>query len=119
MDAKKIDLNKWLFYGVFIGATNTLCYLYFTQVTCVIYDIVNSLVGMFLQLIVLDYMARKSVSGQEAMSFALLCSVVNITSTCNGFVGGYLFPIIGLKWLIIISAVTSFACLPLLKRIRI
>ena len=117
--AKNIDINKWLFWSVFIGAVNTLCYLYFTPVTCVVYDVVNGVIGMFFQLIVLDYMARKSTSGQEAMSFALLCSVVNLTSTCNGFVGGYLFPIIGLHWLIIISAVTSFACLLLLKRIKL
>lgn len=117
--AKKIDINKWLFWSVFIGAANTLCYLFFTPVTCVVYDVIGGLVGMFLQLVILDYMARKSTSGQEAMSFALLCSVSNLTNTCNGFVGGYLFPIIGLHWLIIISAVTSFACLSLLKRIKI
>lgn len=117
--AKKIDINKWLFYSVFIGAVNTLCFLYFTPVTCVIYDVVNSLIGMFLQLIVLDYMARKSTPGMESMSFALLCSVSNLTGTMNGLAGGYLFPIIGLKWLIILSATTSFMCLPLLKRIRV
>jgi MFS family permease len=116
---KRLNLNKWIFYSVLIGAVNTLLYLYFTPITDVVYDVINGVIGIFLQLIILDYMARKSTSGQEAMSFALLCSVVNITSTFNTLVGGYLFPIVGLKWLIIISATTSFMCLPILKKIKI
>lgn len=117
--SKKLDLNKWIFYSMFIGALNTVCYLYFTPVTCVIYDVIGSLTGMFLQLVLLDYMARKSLSGLESMSFALLCSVVNITSTVDTLAGGYLFPIIGLKWCIIVASLTSFLCLPLLKRIKL
>ena len=117
--SKKIDLNKWLFYSVFVGATTTLCYLYFTPWTCVLYDILMSITGMFLQLLMLDFFARKSKSGLECVTFALLTSVANITGTCNTLVGGYLFPIIGLNALIIISSLTSFCCLPLLKRIRI
>ena len=117
--SKKIDLNKWIFYSVIIGATNTLCYLYYTRISCVVYDVVNSVIGMFLQLIILDFCARKSKTGSECLTFALLTSVCNLTNTCNGFIGGYLFPIIGLSWLIIVSSVTSFCCLPLLKRIKI
>jgi MFS family permease len=117
--SKKIDLNKWLFYSVFIGATTTLCYLYFTPTTCVLYDIIMSVVGMFLQLLMLDFFARKSKNGLECVTFALLTSVSNITGTLNSLVGGFLFPIVGLQWLIIVSSVTSFLCLPLLKKIRI
>lgn len=116
---KKLDLNKWIYYGVWIGAANTLCYIYFTPVTCVIYDIVGGFIGMFLQLIILDYMARKSLTGLESMSFALLCSVVNITSTIDTLAGGYLFPIIGLKWCIILASLTSFMCLPILKKVKL
>lgn len=117
--SKKINLNKWLLYSVFIGAFNTLCYLYFTPVSCVAYDVVDSVTGMFIQLMVLDFMARKTKPGMESMSFALLCSVTNLANTCNGFVGGYLFPMVGLKWLIVISAGASFLCLPLIRRIKI
>ena len=117
--SKKIDLNKWLMYGVFIGALNQLCYLYFTPVTCVVYDVINSFTGMFTQLVLLDYMARKSIAGLESMSFALLCSVVNITNTINTVAGGFLYPIIGLQWLIILASATGFLCLPILKKVKL
>lgn len=117
--SKKIDINKWLMYSVWIGAFNTLCYMYFTPVTCVVYDVVDSVIGMFLQLVVLDYMARKSKPGMESMSFALLCSVTNLASTVNGFTGGFLVPLVNLKVLILISAASSFLCLPLIKRIKV
>lgn len=117
--AKKINLNKWIYYGVWIGAANTACYMWFTPVTCVIYNIIGSLTGMFCQLVLLDYMARKSLTGLESMSFALLCSVVNITSTVDTLAGGYFYPIIGLKWCIILASLSSFLCLPILKRIKI
>jgi hypothetical protein len=67
----------------------------------------------------LDFFARKSKNGLECVTFALLTSVSNITGTLNSLVGGFLFPIVGLQWLIIVSSVTSFLCLPLLKKIRI
>jgi MFS family permease len=117
--SKRLDLKVWLVRSVWIGASTTLCYLWFTPITCIIYDVVFSVIGMFLTLMVLDFMARESKTGMEAMAFALLCSITNLTSTLNGFVGGWLFPIVGLKWLIIISAFTSFLCLPLIKRLKI
>lgn len=117
--SKQIDLNKWLFWSIFIGATNTLFYLYFTPVTCFVYDVINSIITMFLQLVLLDFCARKSKLGAEACTFALLTNVCNLTSTCNGFIGGYLFPIIGLKPLIIIASLTSFACLPILRKVKL
>ena len=116
---KQIDLNKWLFWSVFIGSCSTLAYLYFTQISCVVYDIIDSVTGMFITLLMLTFMAKKAKPGLETVSFALLCSVNNITGTLNQILGGYLFPIIGLKWLIIISAVLSFSCLLILKRIKI
>ena len=117
--SKVINLNKWIYYGVWIGALNTICYLYFTPLTCILYNIIGSVTSMFFQLVLLDYMARKSLTGLESMSFALLCSVVNITSTVDTLAGGFLFPIIGLKWCIIIASLTSFACLPILKKVKL
>lgn len=116
--SRSINVRKWLVISVFIGAITTSCYLYFTPTTDVIYTIVGSVIGMFIQLLSLDFMARNTQKGMEATSFALLCSVSNLAGTCNGFVGGWLFPIVGLNWLIIISAVTSFVCLPILLKFK-
>lgn len=117
--SKKLDLRKCLYWAVGLGATTSLAYLYYTPVSCIVYDILFSIAGMFTTLLILDFMARESKLNMETMTFALLCSVTNLTGTLNSFVGGWLFPIVGLKWLIIISASTSFLCLPLIKRLKI
>lgn len=116
--SKLINLKKTLTISVFIGAVTTLCYLYFTPVSCVIYDIIFSVIGMFIQLMMLDFVARETTKGMEAISFALFCSVINLASTCDSIVGAWLFPLVGIKVLIIIAAFTSFLCLPIIGRIK-
>ena len=115
--SQRINIKKCLFFSVFLGALTTLSYLYYTPVTAIIYDIAYSLIGMFIFLIVMDFMARNSVKGLEATSFALLCSISNLALITSNLSGAFLLPVIGLKWLIIISALTSFLCLPLIKKI--
>jgi MFS family permease len=116
--SKSLNLRIWLYRSVWLGAFCTLGYLYYTPFSAILFDIVFSVTGMFFTLLVLDFMARESKIGYEALTFALLCSVTNLTGTLNGFIGGWLFPIIGLKYLIIISAICSFACLPLIRRLK-
>jgi predicted MFS family arabinose efflux permease len=116
---KKIDYKKWLKISVLVGACTTLCYLYYTPVTCVIYDILFSVSGMFVLLMLLSLMAKSTLTGKEATSFALLCSVNNLAGTCSTLSGAYLFPKIGLTYMILLSAITSFACLPLIRRLEI
>lgn len=113
----KINIKKWLYWSVFIGAVTTLSYLYYTPVTAVAYDVVYSFMGMFIFLMIMDFMARSSVNGLEATSFALLCSISNLALVASNLSGAYLLPLVGLKWLIVLSAVTSFLCLPLIKKI--
>lgn len=115
---KLLDIKKALIVSVFVGGVTSLAYLYFTPVSCVIYDIIFSVIGMFIQLMMLDFVARSTKVRMEAISFALFCSVINLASTCDNLVGAWLFPILGLQWLIILAAVSSFACLPLINRIK-
>jgi len=114
----RINIKKWLLLSVFLGAITTLSYLYYTPVTAVIYDIIYSFIGMFIFIMVMDFMARESVKDLEATSFALLCSISNLAMVTSNLSGAYLLPIVGLKWLVIISALTSFLCLPLISRIK-
>jgi len=116
---KKINVQKWLYISVFLGAVTSLCYLYFTPTTAVIYGILFSVLGMFIHLIVMGFMANSTLPGKEATSFALLCSINNLAGTASGLSGAFLFPKIGLHWLIIASALTSFLCLPLIKKLEI
>lgn len=115
--SQKINIKKWLFFSVFLGAIVTLSYLYYTPVTAVIYDVVYSLIGMFIFLMIMDFMARNSVKGLEATSFALLCSISNLALVTSNLSGAFLLPTIGLKWLIVLSSLTSFLCLFLINKI--
>jgi predicted MFS family arabinose efflux permease len=116
--SQKINIKKWLYGSVILGALTTLSYLYYTPQTAVVYDVVYSLLGMFIFLMVMDFMARHSVSGLEATSFAFLCSISNLAGVTSNLSGAFLFPLIGLRWLIVLSALTSFLCLLLINRIE-
>lgn len=115
----KINLQKWLIISVFIGGLTTLCYLYYTPVTVWIYGICFSVVGMFVHLILMDTLARVSIKGLEATSFALLCGIHNLSGTASSLSGAYLYPKIGLQPLIIIASLTSFICLFWVSKLKI
>lgn len=115
--SQRIKIKKWLFISVFLGALTTLSYLYYTSLTAIIYNVLYSFIGMFIFLMVMDFMARNTASGLEATSFALLTSVSNLAMVASNLSGAFLLPITGLKWLIVISSLTSFLCLFLIKKI--
>jgi MFS-type transporter involved in bile tolerance (Atg22 family) len=116
--SQKINIKQWLYYSVFLGGLTTLSYLYYTPQTAVAYDVIYSFLGMFIFLMVMDFMARHSVKGLEATSFALLCSINNLSGVASNLSGAFLLPLVGLKWLIVLSALTSFLCLPLINKIE-
>lgn len=115
--SQKIPVKKTLFFSVFLGAATTLSYLYYTPFTAVAYDTIYNLLGMFIYLLVLDFMARNSISGLEAASFAFLTSLSNLALVASNVSGAFLFPRIGLKGLIVLSSLTSFLCLLLIPKI--
>lgn len=115
--SQRINIKKWLFVSVFLGAITTLSYLHYTPVTAVIYNVLYGLIGMFIFIMVLDFMARNTIKGLEATSFALLTSISNLALTTSNLSGAILLPVIGLKWLIIVSSITSFFCLLLINKI--
>lgn len=116
--SQKIKLKKWLFISVFLGAFTTLSYLYYTPLTAVIYNIIYSFIGMFIFVMVLDFMAKNTIDGLEATSFAFLCSVSNLAVSASSFSGAVLYPVVGLRWLIVISSLTSFLCLFLINKLK-
>lgn len=116
---KNINIKKWLYISVFLGALTSLAYLYFTPVTSIVYGIVFSFLGMMIHLVTMSFVAKNSLPGKEATSFALLCSISNLASTASSLSGAWLLPLIGLSGLIILSSLTSFLCLPLLRKLDI
>ena len=117
--SEKINIKKILYWSVFLGALTTLAYLYFTPISAIIYTCLFSIIGMFIFLNIMTLMAKSSIKGKESTSFALLCSISNLSGTLSTLTGAFLFPLIGLKFLIIISAGTTFLCLPIIKRLEI
>lgn len=115
--SQKINIKKWLFFSVFLGAATTLSYLYYTPATAIAYNIIYSLMSMFIFLLLLDFMARNSTPGLEAASFALLTSLSNLALVASNLSGAYLLSLIGLQGLILISFGTSFLCLFLINKI--
>ncbi len=116
--SQRIKIKKWLFFSVFLGAITTLSYLYYTPVTAVIYDVLYSFIGMFIFLMVMDFMARNTTKGFEATSFALLCSISNLALVSSNLSGAFLLSKVGLKALIVLSSLTSFLCLFLINRLE-
>lgn len=113
-----IKIKKWLFFSVFLGGLTTLSYLYYTPLTAILYDVIYSFIGMFIFLMVMDFMARSTIKGLEATSFALLCSMSNLALVASNLSGALLLPRLGLKWLIVLSSLTSFLCLFLIDKIK-
>jgi MFS family permease len=117
--SKKINVKKCLFYSVFFVGITNICYLYFTPITAILYSCIFSVLGMFIFLNLMSFMAKSTLSGKEATSFALLCSVNNLAGTASTLVGAWLFPLVGLKCIIILASLTAFLSLPILRRLEI
>lgn len=117
--SQRINIRRWLFFSVFLGAAVTLSYLYYTPTTAIAYDIIYGPLSMFIFLMILDFMAKNTAPGLEAASFALLTSLSNLALVASNLSGAYLLPIIGLPWLIVISSATIFLCLFLINKITV
>jgi len=116
---KKVDLKKLLIVTTALSAVTTFCYLYYPSVAvALVYAVFFGIFGMICNLVVLDYAAQITPKEAEAFTFAGICSVLNLGAMGSRVVGGFLYPIIGLNWLIIISGVFTLVCLifiPFLK----
>ncbi len=116
---RTINLRKWLLISVLVSGTSTFAYLYLTRVSIVLYTILFSIFSMAIQLIVVDFAARICPKGREATSFALITSILNLGMFLSGITGGKLYDLVGYNWLVIISGVATFLCLPLVPFIRV
>jgi len=117
--SKKINVKKCLFWSVFFVGLTNLCYLYFTPISAIVYSCIFSVLGMFIFLNMMSFMAKSTLPGKEATSFALLCSVNNLAGTFSTLAGAWLFPLIGLKCIIILASLSAFLSLPILKKLKI
>ena len=110
-----IPVKKVLYVSILVGASLTLGYLWFTPTTAFILGALGGVIGSIINLVLLTWAAKISIKNKEATSFALLCGILNGSSSASLWAGKTLLPIVGFNWLVVIAAFTSFLCLPLLR----
>jgi len=78
-----------------------------------------TLVSMVALLATLDLAARAVPTHAEGTFFAALMSVNNLGSSGSEWIGGQLYDLVGLNWLIAISALTTATCWLLVPWVRV
>ncbi|MGH7322119.1 MAG: MFS transporter [Candidatus Rokuibacteriota bacterium] len=117
--ARGVPLRRLLNVAVAIGVVGTLAYYGLVGWwSAVVLNVTVSLVSMAALLAILDLAARAVPSRAEGTFFAALMSVDNIGTTGATWLGGQLYDVVGLNWLIAISAVTTAACWLLVPWLR-
>ena len=112
-------LRRLLNLAVGIGVAGTLAYYGLVGWwSAVGLAVTVSLVTMVALLATLDLAARAVPTHAEGTFFAALMSVNNIATTGSVWLGGQLYDLVGLNWLILISAATTAACWLLVPWVR-
>ena len=109
--ATRLALRPLLNVAVAIGVAGTLAYYGLVGWwSAVALTLTVSFVSAVALLATLDLAARAVPRHAEGTFFAALMSVSNLGSTGGEWVGGQLYALIGLPWLIAVSAAATAAC---------
>ncbi len=112
-------LKRLLNMSVGIGVAGTLAYYGLVGWwSAVLLQATVSLVTMVAFLATMDLAARAVPAHAEGTFFAALMSVNNLGTTGSAWLGGRLYEIVGLQWLIAISATSIAACWLLVPWVR-
>ena len=121
--SRRVPLRRLLVFAIGGGIVGTLAYVgYRGPASAVAIDTVYGVLGMLLQLSLLDLAAKACPRRAEGTFFALLMSVYNGSTQLSTNLGGRLYDALGFTPLVLISAVmTALAWLlvPLVKIERI
>ena len=108
---RRLRLKTLLNVSVAIGVVSTLAYWWLAgQWSAVALTVGTSLISMIASLATFDLAARSCPDRAEGTFFAALMSVANIGTTWSGFLGGRLYDWIGMRWLILVSALATALC---------
>ena len=109
--APRLSLRRLLNVAVAIGVAGTLAYYGLVGWwSAVALSLGVGMVTAIAMLATLDLAARAVPSHAEGTLFAALMSVSNLGTTGGEWLGGQLYDLIGLQWLIAVSAATTAAC---------
>jgi predicted MFS family arabinose efflux permease len=116
---KAIPIRRLLNLAVAIGVAGTLAYYGLVGWwSAVVLNVTVSLVSMIALLATLDLAARAIPTRAEGTFFAALMSVDNVGTAGAEWLGGQLYDLVGLNWLIALSAATTAACWLLVPWVR-
>ena len=128
--AEKFSMRKVIIFLVFAGVAMLLSYLIyfvpsvishtrFLKVFAIVTKIPFGIADSIIFLTLLNLAAKTSPQDAGGTVFALLMSFYNLGLTGSSVLGGWLYPIFGLKILIVVSAVTSLVVLLILPYLAI
>jgi len=118
---RNCNLKVLLKVAVFIWAFNTISVVFiYNRPTAIIFEVINATIGHMAFIPLLAIAARLCQKTRfEASTFAMICSLKNLTGSVAGMIGAKLFVYIGFYPLVIISTVTTLICYPVIKYIKI
>jgi predicted MFS family arabinose efflux permease len=118
--ATRLSLERLLRIAVVVGVAGTLAYYGLVGWwTAVALAVGVGFVTVIALLATLDLAARAVPRHAEGTFFAALMSVSNFGTTGSEWLGGQLYDLVGLSWLIALSAATTAACWLLVPWMRI
>lgn len=118
--ARRLAVKRLLNLAVAIGVAGTLAYYGLVGWrSAVALSASVSFVTAIAMLATLDLAARAVPRHAEGTFFAALMSVSNLGSTGAEWLGGQLYDLVGLNWLIVVSAAATAACWLLVPWMRL
>jgi predicted MFS family arabinose efflux permease len=118
--ARRLAPGSLLTAAIAIGVAGTLAYCGLVGWwSAVALTVSVSFVSAIAMLATLDLAVRVVPLHAEGTFFAALMSVSNLGTTGGEWLGGQLYDLIGLPWLIAVSAAATAACWPLVPWMRI
>jgi MFS family permease len=118
--ATRLAPKPLLNLAIAIGVAGTLAYYGLVGWwSALALTVVVGFISAVALLATLDLAARAVPRRAEGTFFAALMSVNNLGTTGAAWIGGYLYDLVGLNWLIAISAATTAACWLLVPWIRL
>ena len=118
--ATRLAPRPLLNLAVLMGVAGTLAYYGLVGWwSAVALTVSGSFVSAIALLATLDLAARAVPRRAEGTFFAALMSVMNLGTTGAAWVGGHLYDLVGLNWLIAISAIALAACWLLVPWVRL
>ncbi len=116
----KVPIKKLLFVSVFIWAVNTALVLAIVNgATALAVQVVASVMGYISFVPAFSIAAKISQKTRyEATMFAILMSFRNIAMQGSSLLGSWLYQYTGFFWLVVISTVTTFMVLPVIRKLE-